>query len=294
LTLAFWSAPLFCIPGLQHSCTKPLFRVKAGRPVAWANRLQAPGLAPSKIMRSPRRLFKATRSRSAERSEFVVGSTHGQPRGQVVQFRAYLGKGRAAPGSNQSDEVGSSGAWVHRGIVVPNVGFLAAPGVALVPGCLRSAVWLPGTVGRARLRCGHGGVLFSKGVYPEYPLRGVVVGRDRQGTGRPRRWYSSSTAACGAVCSRRPTGPGPCHRPRNENSEIRSSPGGQRTRGWSPRASRAADRDHATAHPGARLADSRSAPGPPPGGCWHVRCASREPAWLSAKRNRAEGPVTRT
>ena len=41
---------------------------------------------------------------------------------------------RAAPGSNQTDEVGNVGAWVPHGIIVPNEPFRAAPSVALVPG----------------------------------------------------------------------------------------------------------------------------------------------------------------
>jgi hypothetical protein len=76
--------------GLQpRGCTKQLIRVEVGRPFAWTSRLQARWPAPSKIMRSPRRLFKTTRSRSPERSEFGPGSTRGQPRGKIVNVRAY-------------------------------------------------------------------------------------------------------------------------------------------------------------------------------------------------------------
>ena len=74
--------------GLQpRGCTKQLIRVKADQPFAWARRLQTHWSAPSKIMRSPRRLFKATRSRSQERSEFDASSTRGQPRGKVLGVR---------------------------------------------------------------------------------------------------------------------------------------------------------------------------------------------------------------
>lgn len=55
----------FFAMGLQpRGCTKPLIRVEVGRPFAWTNRLQTRWPAPSKIMRSPRRLFQSTRSRS--------------------------------------------------------------------------------------------------------------------------------------------------------------------------------------------------------------------------------------
>src|SRR5215472_18864975 len=50
--------------GLQpQGCTKQLTRVQAGLSFAWTNRLRAPRPAPSKIVRSPRRPFKASRSR---------------------------------------------------------------------------------------------------------------------------------------------------------------------------------------------------------------------------------------
>ena len=47
----------------------------------------------------------------------------------------------------QACEVGNGGAAVHRGINVPNVRFLAAPFVALVPGVPPFGYQLPGTVG---------------------------------------------------------------------------------------------------------------------------------------------------
>jgi hypothetical protein len=87
--------PLVCAAhftsGLQpRGCTKQLIRVKAGRPFAWTCRLRAGLPAPSKIMRSPRRLFKASRSRPKERSSFRVSSTRGQPRGKVVMLRSFV------------------------------------------------------------------------------------------------------------------------------------------------------------------------------------------------------------
>ena len=120
--------------GLQPPrCTKQLIRVKTGRSFAWTCRLRAPWPAPSKIIRSPRRLFKASRSRSRERSSFRVSSTRGQPRGRVVMLRSFVLIGRAVPGANPSGEVGNRGARMRRGIDVPNDGF-AHPSVALVPG----------------------------------------------------------------------------------------------------------------------------------------------------------------
>src|SRR5262249_11690381 len=64
----------FFIAGLQpHGCSKQLIRVRAGRPFAWTSRLQAHWPAPLKAMRSPRRLFTTTRSRSQERPQFRAG-----------------------------------------------------------------------------------------------------------------------------------------------------------------------------------------------------------------------------
>jgi hypothetical protein len=90
LTRAFVSAPLFSFLGCSLRCTKQLNKVKAGRPFAWASRLQAAWPAPSKIMRSPRRPCKTTRSRSEERSQFRVSSTRGQPRARSSSFRSFL------------------------------------------------------------------------------------------------------------------------------------------------------------------------------------------------------------
>jgi hypothetical protein len=56
-------------------------------------------------------------------------------------------------------EVGNSGAQVHHGIYVPNVGLLAVPFVALVPGMPRFGRELPGTVGIVSSRIRHS--LFS-------------------------------------------------------------------------------------------------------------------------------------
>src|SRR5262249_29084521 len=74
------------------------------------------------------------RAHAQARGQFVVGSTRGQPRGQVCQLPAPLAKRGAAPGANPSHEVGKRGARVPRGINVPNVWLVAAPSVALVPG----------------------------------------------------------------------------------------------------------------------------------------------------------------
>jgi hypothetical protein len=49
----------------------------------------------------------------------------------IFQFHENAEPGR---GLIQSNEVGNAGAQMHRGIVVPNVGFLAASFAALVPG----------------------------------------------------------------------------------------------------------------------------------------------------------------
>jgi hypothetical protein len=112
--------------------------------------------APQKIMRSPRRLFKTAGSRSGERGEFLVGSTRGQPRGKVITFHSSLDNSRAGRGPIKPARSGPVAQGCIAGSKVPNVALLAAPLLALVPGCLSSAVWLPGTVGNARSWCGHG------------------------------------------------------------------------------------------------------------------------------------------
>src|SRR5215471_1809060 len=102
--------------GLQpQGCTKPLIRVQAGRPFARACRLRVPRPAPSKIMRSPRRPFKALRSRP-QGAVFV----HGQ-----LDARAASGQGPRVP------IVGTKKAEPCRGP------FQAARSGAVAHGCVR-------------------------------------------------------------------------------------------------------------------------------------------------------------
>ena len=70
-----------------------------------------------------------------ERAPLVTGSARGQPPDRVACCRSWSYK-NAEPGRGliQSNEVGNAGAQMHRGIDVPNVGFLPASVLALVPG----------------------------------------------------------------------------------------------------------------------------------------------------------------
>src|SRR5262245_56635406 len=60
--------------------------------------------APQKILRTPRRLFKTAGSRGKARGEFLVGSTRGQPRGQV--FQVHSNRCKAEPARGQSKRRG--------------------------------------------------------------------------------------------------------------------------------------------------------------------------------------------
>jgi hypothetical protein len=155
----------FFITGLQPTgCTKQLNRIDVGQPFAGTNRLQALRLAPRKScvphVGSSRRRTHAPGSVASSGAARREGSL-----GARSKSSAPPGTSRAAPGANPSDEVGNCGARVPRGIIVPNDEFLAAPWWRSSLACLRSAVWLPGTVGRARLGRGHGLVSFSEQLY---------------------------------------------------------------------------------------------------------------------------------
>lgn len=109
-----------------------------------------------------------------------------------------VGQSRARPGANPNDEVGSSGAGVHRGIRVPNVLWFAAPGLALVPGMPQFGGPAPWH-GRQSSVYGAGMVdaSFADRCYRCNPRwLWTAVGAANQGTGRPKRWHRSSTAAC--------------------------------------------------------------------------------------------------
>jgi hypothetical protein len=156
LTRAFWPAPLFSPTGLQpRGCTKPLIRLKADRSLAGTSWLQTRWSAPSKIRRSPRRLFKAARSRSPERSEFGSSSTRGQPRGKVVMVRSYGLEAEPRRGPIKATRSGTLAHECFAGSWSPTSGFSQHSGSRSSLACLRSAVWLPGTVGQALLGCGH-------------------------------------------------------------------------------------------------------------------------------------------
>jgi hypothetical protein len=181
----------FFITGLQpHGCTKQLIRVQAGRPYAWANRLQAHRPAPSKIMRTPRRPFKSWRSRSHERSQFGVNSTRGQPHGKVFMVRPDRDNAEPRRGPIQATRSGCwcRGAWRARR---PN-------------GCgtlRRTRPW------RALVRRSGSPARSAKFLTMQASglLRSVLscisppAGRSQrssQGTSWCRRWHNSNTAAC--------------------------------------------------------------------------------------------------
>src|SRR5262245_54635569 len=89
--------------------------------------------APSKLTRSPRRLFQTISSRSVKRARSEHGSTRGQPRGLVAIPIHRLKIAEPHRGPIQAREVGNGGVRVLTGSNVPNVGFVAAPLVTLVP-----------------------------------------------------------------------------------------------------------------------------------------------------------------
>src|SRR5262249_42605328 len=177
------------LPGLQpEGCTKQLIEVEVGWPVAWTGRLQAREPAPQKIMRTSRRLFKTAGSRSNERGGVLGRLDAGAAPGQGHPAPLQLGQSRAGLEAKPTREVGNAGARVHRGIGVPNGRLLATPLLALVPGCLSSAVWLPGTVGMARSGRGHAVVSLSGRSFRfGHPLGPAAGGGDNHGTGRPSR-----------------------------------------------------------------------------------------------------------
>jgi hypothetical protein len=66
----------------RQGCTQQVFRVEAASPLPRPGDCGALRAAPSELWRAPRRPFKTTRSRSAKRSQLVLGSTRGQSRGR--------------------------------------------------------------------------------------------------------------------------------------------------------------------------------------------------------------------
>jgi hypothetical protein len=201
-------------------------------------------------MRAPRRLFKATRSRSEERSQFGASSTGGQPRGKVVMVRSDLKKTEPRRGPIQATR---SGMGAHRCVAGSSSPFLPHPLVALVPGVppfggvaprhgRPSAITVPASVGSpgaiASLVDGIGGLSVSRG--PAGAPVGAAAGTNRG----PRR------AAAGVAVP--PTGPARCRRHRRGNRDTGFYPSGPRTRGWWPSGSRAAGMDHAPAGLAAR------------------------------------------
>jgi hypothetical protein len=147
-----WVCAAFFFTGLQpDGCTKQLNKVYAGRPFAWIGRRQAARLAPEKIMRSPRRLFKTSRSRCKQRAPFGAGSTRGQPQAissgsdTIKKKPSRAGVRSKRRGREPRCKGGRRDQRPHR-CATPTHSSLA---------CLRSAVWLPGTVGMARLGCLH-------------------------------------------------------------------------------------------------------------------------------------------
>src|SRR5262245_35741464 len=136
--------PLGCTAGFpfrlqRPGCTKPLIEVVAVRPVAGTRRL--PGLAPgaSETHTFPAPALQDQRLALRRAGPFVSGSTRGQPRDKVGVADPLGPSTEPRRGPTQAREVGNAGARVHRGIGVPNDEFLAAPEVALVPACFRSA-----------------------------------------------------------------------------------------------------------------------------------------------------------
>jgi hypothetical protein len=160
------------------------------RPFAGAWRRSAHRLTPKKLMRSPRRLFKTTGSRSEKRSQLVPSSTRGQPQDQGSYSDLSMENGRAVPGSNPSDEVGNSGEREQTGSLSQLS--LQLPQNALVPGLPPlGALALPARSAWSL----YGSFIGSSPICPA----------PSHGTGRPRRSHNSSTAAySGCRVSARP------------------------------------------------------------------------------------------
>jgi hypothetical protein len=148
LTSAFGLRRLFPYGVAAVGCTKQLTRVLAGRSFAPTSQLRPSWAAPSKIMRSPRRLFKASRSRCRQRSSFRVSSTRGQPCGKVVLFRSVvLRKPSRTGGPSKRSRSGAVAPGCVLGSTSPTSGWRTLSSRSSLA-CLRSAVQLPGTVGQ--------------------------------------------------------------------------------------------------------------------------------------------------
>jgi hypothetical protein len=128
-------------------------------PASEPNPCRAMCPAPSKLMRSPRRPFKINWLALRGAGLFVASSTSGQPRSKVASSALQWFQPKPCRGLIKTCEVGNLSARVRRGISVPNVRFLAAPLLALVLCCLRSAASSPAR--SAWLRHGSGMVDFS-------------------------------------------------------------------------------------------------------------------------------------
>jgi len=227
LTRAFGAAPLFSLrvaaAGLHQTANqgqrRPAFRLDLPAAGTFACALE--------IMRSPRRLFKATRSRSEERSPFSASSTRGQPRGKVVMVRFKLNQAEPRRGPIKATR---SGMVAHECVAGSSSQCCRTRWWRSSLACLRSAVWLPGTVGQARLRCRHrgvsGGDRFARG---SHRRRSVVRDPARAHLGADAGTSRAPPRAT-AVGAASPTGPARCRRHRSGNSDTGSYPSGPRTR----------------------------------------------------------------
>ena len=183
MTLAFWSAPLFSIRGCSEAAPNSYSGSKPAGPLPGPAGCRPFGLRLRKSCVP--HVGSSKRRDHAPESGLSSGasSTRGQPRGKVVMFRSHLDKSRAVPGSNQSDEVGSSGTRVHRGIDVPNVAFLAAPLVVLVPGVPPFGVLAPRHGRHSSVTVRAWFVLLERSVISVCHLASVRAWPASQGTG---------------------------------------------------------------------------------------------------------------
>src|SRR5262245_33219099 len=293
--LCLWVCVAFFITGLQpQGCTKQLNRVETGRPNAGARRLQAPRPAPQKIMRSPRRLFKA----GAHAPTCVASSWSARRAGSLTakaSSSAAFGRKPSrtgVPSKRRGREQWRTGAswdqrpqpWVSRSTLGG-----ARPWRASVRRC--------GSPARSAWSRQGAGIVLSLSkivvvcdVIVSSLQRSLRTARGRDAPGDRTR---PAPRQPGAGASASPTGPERCRRRHSESSKTGSCPGGQRRHDSTPNASRATGTDPATAAPDAGAAGSRSAPTHPADAARLGHGGSRWRAWWLSTRDREEEHVRR-
>ena len=153
MDLCLATAPLLSYTGVSLKAAPNSYTGSSPpRPFAGVWQRSALWLTPKKLLRSPRRPFKTTGSRSEKRSQLVASSTRGQPRGQVISSDS-TSKRPSRTGVQSKHRGREHGRKAALGIAVPQGCRYPKSRSSLA--CLRSALWLPGTVGLVPLRIAH-------------------------------------------------------------------------------------------------------------------------------------------